>query len=108
MRGKIKLDAKGLEEAATSADMHRAIDALAEQVAGNARGQGVTVGDFRGNAQIALPVKTYTGRTATTNDMRIDRAHAYVSLAHPAGLAVQAKHGTLTKAAAQAGLKVKG
>jgi hypothetical protein len=37
-----------------------------------------------------------------------DRAHAEVILAHPAGIAVQAKHGALTKAASQAGLEVKG
>jgi hypothetical protein len=36
-----------------------------------------------------------------------DRARAEVWLAHPSGLAVQAKHGLLTKAASEAGLEVK-
>lgn len=102
MRAKIKFDTRGLEEAAKSADMHRAIDALAERVASAARGQNQMVED----GKVALPVKVYTDKTTT--DMRVNRARAYVSLAHPAGLAVQAKHGTLTKAAAQVGLKVKG
>lgn len=35
-----------------------------------------------------------------------DRAAAAVSIAHPAGLAIQAKHGALTKAAASVGLQV--
>jgi hypothetical protein len=37
-----------------------------------------------------------------------DRAHAVVVLAHAAGDAVQAKHGALSKAAAEAGLDFKG
>lgn len=36
-----------------------------------------------------------------------DRAAASVTIAHPAGLATQAKHGTLTKAAAAVGLEVR-
>lgn len=36
-----------------------------------------------------------------------DRRAASVTIAHPAGLATEAKHGTLTKAAAAAGLEVR-
>ena len=103
-RMKIKLDAKGLESAATSSEMHRAVDAAAEDVAENARSQGHMVEGEPGD--IALPVKVYTDQT--TDDMRVNRALARVTLAHPAGLADQAKNGTLTKSAAQAGLTVKG
>lgn len=48
-----------------------------------------------------------TVHTGVTTDMRINRPHALVSIEHPAGLRMQAKHGTLTKAASSAGLKVK-
>lgn len=36
-----------------------------------------------------------------------DRATAVVAIAHPAGMAIQAKHGALTKAAASVGLTVR-
>lgn len=103
-RIKVKLESGGLEEVAKSADMHREIDSLAEAVAENVRSQGHMVEGEPGD--IALPVKVYTD--LTTTDMRENRARAAVSLAHPAGQAVQAKNGALTKAAAQAGLEVKG
>jgi hypothetical protein len=35
-----------------------------------------------------------------------DRAHANVTIMHPAGIAMEAKHGTLRRAAATAGLEV--
>lgn len=72
----------------------------AEAVAENARDQGIKVGDVDGGkSEYDLPV---TVKMFTT-----DRPHAVVALAHPAGESVQAKHGTLTKAAAQAGLDVR-
>lgn len=72
----------------------------AEQVAQNVRDQGIKVGDRDGGPRERdLPV--------TVSMTTTDRPHANVTIAHPAGLAVQAKHGALTKAAAQAGLDVK-
>lgn len=94
----IKLDGRGIEGVAKSAEMHREINKLAEKVADNVRAQGIRVDGIPGD--IALPVKVTEGET--------DRARATVSLAHPSGKAVQAKHGALTKAAAQAGLEVRG
>lgn len=73
----------------------------AEDVAKNVRDMGIKVGDRDGGPhEYDLPVKVTMSTT--------DRAHANVTLAHPAGQAVQAKHGALTKAAAQAGLDVRG
>lgn len=104
MDSKLKLDLRELEDVAKSSQVHGEIDKLAEQVAGYVREQGVMVVGEPGD--LALPVKVYTDDTTT--DMKVNRARAAVSLAHPSGLAVQAKHGSLTKAAAQAGLRVKG
>lgn len=74
--------------------------AAAERVAQNVRDQDIKVGDRDGGPhERDLPV---TVTMSTT-----DRAHANVTIAHPSGEAVQAKHGALTKAAAQAGLNVR-
>jgi len=82
-----------------SAAMHRVVAAATEQIADNVRSQGITVGAFTGNDQIDLPVKTEVTTT--------DRAHGSVMINHPAGIAVEAKHGALSKAAAAAGHSVK-
>lgn len=75
--------------------------AATEAVAANVRAQDIKVGDRDGGArEYDLPV--------TTKIVTTDRPHGIVALAHPAGLAVQSKHGALTKAAAQAGLDVSG
>lgn len=57
-----------------------------------------------------------SGITATISSGRVpvtvgshttDRAAASVTIAHPAGLAIEAKHGALVRAAAAAGLEVR-
>lgn len=97
----IKLDGDGIEAVLKSGGMRALVDATAEKVAENVRSLNIGVGDRDGGSrEIPLPVKV---KLSTT-----DRAHAEVVLAHPAGIAVQAKHGALTKAASQAGLEVKG
>lgn len=81
--------------------MRSLVDSKAEAVAKNIEALGIGVGDRDGGKhEIPLPVKVELSTT--------DRAHALVVLAHPAGIAVQAKHGALTKAASEAGLQVKG
>lgn len=101
MANRVKLDRRGVGELLRSAQMHRTVQAAAEAVANNVKEQNITVGDKDGGRhEYPLPVEV----SMTTTD----RAHAVVALAHPSGLAVQAKHGALTKAAGQAGLDVKG
>ncbi|HJR88824.1 MAG TPA: hypothetical protein VJ782_01525 [Aeromicrobium sp.] len=101
MVNRIRLNSKGIAAILKSPEMQRATRKAAEAVADNVRAQGITVGDRDGGKnQYPIPV---TVTMSTT-----DRAHANVTLAHPAGQAVQAKHGSLTKAAAQAGLDVRG
>lgn len=97
----IKLNHEGIAAILKSPAMVAATKAAAEAVAANVRDMNITVGDVDGGKhEIDLPVRVDMHTT--------DRAHANVSLAHPAGEAVQAKHGALTKAAAQAGLDVTG
>lgn len=97
---RVRLNQKGVAEILKSAGMHRVVQEAVEAIAENVRDQGIKVGDRDGGpAEYDLPVKT----SVTTTD----RAHGVVTLAHPAGEAVQAKHGALTKAAAAAGLEVK-
>lgn len=94
---KIRRNSRGIEQVAKSAAVRRQINALAMRVAANVRYQGIRVDGIPGD--IALPVEVHEQAT--------DRARAAVSLAHPSGKAVQAKHGALTKAAAQVGLNVR-
>lgn len=100
-RNRVKLNSVGVSAVLKSVGMHAAVTAAAERVAENVRSQGIRVGDVDGGPRERdLPVEV---RTQTT-----DRARATVTIAHPAGQAVQAKHGALTKAAAQVGLDVRG
>lgn len=90
------LNFEGVSEILRSEGMKQVTAAAAEAVADNTRAQNIQVEGSPGSVELPVEVK-----------MRItDRAHGTVTLAHPAGLAVQAKYGALTKAAAQAGLDV--
>lgn len=100
MTNDVKLDHGGLAALMKSGEMQSLVSSAAEKVAAAVRDQGISVGGFTGSGEIALPVSVST--------MTTDRAHASVTLAHPAGIAVQAKHGALTRAASAAGLEVKG
>lgn len=100
MANRIKLDFRGVAAILKSAEMQRVVKAAAEDVAAQVEAMSIKVGDRDGGPhEYDLPVKV----SMTTTD----RAHANVTLAHPSGQAVQAKHGALTKAAAQAGLDVR-
>lgn len=94
----IKLNSRGIEEVAKSREMRAAIEDLADKVAANVRSQVIRVEGTPGDTALPVEVSVY----------ETDRARASVIIAHPAGLAVQAKHGALTRAASEAGLQVKG
>lgn len=59
-------------------------------------------------AQIAsrVDVGSVTDAQVSVMSVTTDRAKALVTIMHPAGLAIQAKHGALTKAAAACGYEV--
>ena len=99
MAARITLNSPGIQALLKSPTVVAAVAAAAESVADNVRALGIGVGDRDGGAhEYDLPV--------TVKNKITDRAKSSVSLAHPAGQAVQAKHGALTKAAAQVGLDV--
>ena len=100
MARNVKLDHVGLGALLRSTEMHRMVQDVTEEIADHVREQGVTVGAFQGFGEIDLPVEA--------NMTTTDRAHGSVVLAHPAGIAVQAKYGALTRAASEAGLEVRG
>lgn len=95
----IRLDHSGLKALVNSREMRKLTADAAEKIADEVRGEGIQVGAFKGSGRIPLPVRVDSETT--------DRAAASVVLAHPAGIAVQAKYGALTKAAAAVGLEVK-
>lgn len=90
-----KLDRAGIREALKSQQLRQGTNTLARTVANNVEGQGHKVDHGRD----ALPVEVEPYTT--------DRAATSVTIAHPAGAAIQVKHGALTRAAAAAGLEVK-
>lgn len=99
-RRNVRLDSSGIRALLKSREVTAATQDAAEAVAANAKAQGRRVGDRDGGPrEIDMPV--------TVSMYETDRAHAVVALAHPAGDADQAKNGTLTKAAAEAGLDFK-
>lgn len=100
MAAKISLNHAGLGEILKSDEVRRMVQDATEKIADHVREQGIEVGAFKGRGQIELPVKAEVTTT--------DRAHGRVLLAHPAGKAVQAKYGALTKAASAVGLTVQG
>lgn len=100
-RQRVRLNSRGIARILKSAEMRSVTERAAEEVKANVEALNIAVGDRDGGKhEKPLPV---TVTMSTT-----DRAHATVALAHPAGAAAQAKHGALTKAAAQAGLDVSG
>lgn len=88
---KIELDSGGIGEMLRSDGVRAAVDAAASAV------RSIAASD---------PAVTTNGATADQDSYTTDRAAAGVGIPHPAGLAIEAKHGTLTRAAAAAGLEV--
>lgn len=95
-RVKVTLNHGAIAALLQGGEIAAATAAATEAVAANARGSAVEVVGVPGD--VAIPVES---QMVTT-----DRAHGIVTLAHPSGQAVQAKHGLLTKAAGAAGLEV--
>lgn len=94
---RVHLDRRALNAVLRGARVEKAVTDLAEKVADHARAIAPAVEGIPGDIELPVRVDGY----------ETDRARAEVWLAHPSGLAVQAKHGTLTKAASAAGLEVK-
>lgn len=90
----LELDHDGIADLLKSDQIRALVAEAADAVAGNVEASGQMVNN--GNDPLPVARDSYT----------TDRAGESVTLAHPAGLAVQAKHGTLTQAAASAGLEV--
>lgn len=97
-RAKVKLNHAGIAALLEDGGMRGLVAEAASAIAANCEGAGIMVEGVPG--RISLPVEVSITET--------DRAHGTVTLAHPSGQAVQAKHGLLTQAAAAAGLEVHG
>ena len=78
---RVKLNRSGVRSVLTSTQVESELRRIAEQAASTARSRGVLVE----NKTVPIPVEVRTSRSG-------NRAHAYVVLAHPAGLAVEAKY----------------
>ena len=92
MAQKLRLDSAGIAEMLRSADVALAISEAAEGVAGSVHEVA------HGGEVVPVRVDEYT----------TDRAAAGVTMAHPAGLGIEAKRGSLSRAAEANGLEVHG
>lgn len=95
---KIRIDSAGLSEVLNSAVVYAEIEVLASAVA-SAVGTPTASGK-------SIPV-VKRSRTASGGRLRGVRPAVDITLAHTAGLAVEAKRGTLIQAASSVGLEVK-
>lgn len=91
----VHLNQAALARLLESREIKDACTALGEQVADRVRTQGIDVEHIPGD--IDLPVGVFENSEGVA-----------VIIAHPSGLAVQAKDGALTRAAAALGLEVHG
>ncbi|WP_182377892.1 hypothetical protein [Nocardioides sp. WS12] len=99
-RRRVKLNHRELEAILKSDDVRKELQDLAGEMKSFIEGEGIRVGDTDGGKhEYDLPV--------TIDSQTTDRAREVVGINHPAGMAVQAKHGVLTKAAAHVGLQVR-
>lgn len=90
MAARLRLDHPGIAEVLKSAPVASLIELAAESVASNVDEHA------RDGQPIRVLVETYT----------TDRAAAAVTMAHPAGLPIEAKRGSLARAASAYGLEV--
>ena len=91
-RNQLRLDSPGILEMLQSSDVALVIAEAAESVASGVRETA------HGGETIPVVVDEYT----------TDRAAAGVTMAHAAGIGMEAKHGSLSRAAEGAGLEVHG
>lgn len=99
--GNVHIYPGALERLEKSAGIKSAVRETCERLAANVEAQGITVGGEDGSAgEYPLPVRIGPFGHDPVND------RPGVVLAHPAGKAVQAKHGVLTRAASESGLRV--
>lgn len=100
---RVRLDRDGMGRMLRSAPVRGAIYGLATAAGENARRQGHTVDDINISGRaVTTPLAEYVQVSTYTTD----RAAAAVTLAHPAGIGMQAVHGVLTIAATSVGLDV--
>lgn len=92
MAGDVTLDGAGIRALLKSQEFADAVNAAATTIAAQVEAQPTVV-----RHDVPVKVDEYT----------TDRRAAGVTIAHPAGLAMQAKHGAFTRAAAAAGYEVK-
>lgn len=91
MASRVKLDRAGLIAVLKSSEVANVVEGMAERVADNIDGTQAHDG----------PVEV-----GVMPSERGDRAGALVTIMHPAGIGLEAKHGVMTRAASAAGLRV--
>lgn len=95
MRVRVRLDPAGIRQVLQSAPMRAMVAQAGEQAATAVRAQGRIA---RSGAQSSGPDITGSVRVVVGSSGYDGRPVAQVSITHPAGVAMQAKHGVMTRA----------
>jgi hypothetical protein len=97
----VHLDETALGARLRAADVRAAVRRQAESIAAGVDRQGIQVGDLEAGASatVGLPVLVEEGSESPDASLGI-------YLAHPAGLAVEARYGALARAASEQGLRL--
>lgn len=99
-RRRVKLNSREIAARLKDEDVRKEVRSIAEQIKDYVEAQNIGVGDRDGGRhEYPLPVKIDSQTT--------DRAREVVVLNHPAGQAVEAKHGVLVRGASAAGVEVR-
>ena len=93
-RVRVDLNHRGMRGLLRDEVMRLDMERRAERVAQRAREAHILVEGVPGDVVLPIKVTSGIGRT---------RAHARVTIAHPSGVAVEAKHGLLTRSLDAAG-----
>lgn len=105
---RVRLDSRGVAEVMESAGMTAVTTQATERIAQAVRAQGrTTTSEAQHSHDRELPVSSDVRPASGAGRIRDHRRLGLVTLMHPAGLGMQAKHGVLTRAAASIGARVR-
>jgi|SRR5690606_4415160 len=107
-RARVRLDSRGLAQVMQSAGMTAATRTATEAIAAAARAQGrTTTSEAQESSGTELPIDATTRPVTRSPRIRDARHMGLITITHPAGLGMEAKHGVLSRAAAAAGFRVR-
>lgn len=107
-RVRVRLDSAGIAAVMQGPGMTAATRAATERIAATARAQmRQTTSEAQQSTGDELPIDAATRPVTRSRRIRDARHLGLITITHPAGLGMEAKHGVLSRAAAAAGFRVR-